>query len=391
MKETTRQVLQLLRDRHPGQTKFYRKDINAIAAELKLEGPDYPHELCTAEYKLHKGYYDFARLLGVESPAAPVAPSQTTLNMSSSAIGDIDTDVMVPAVDEYYVRWGHYADILSILRKRFFYPTFIMGLSGNGKSVMIEQACAQLSREYIRVQISPETDEDDLIGGFRLVNGQTVFSYGPVIKAMKAGAILNLDEIDRGTNKIMCLQGILEGKPVLIKKTGEIVRPSPGFNVFATANTKGKGSEDGRFTAATIIDEAFLERFACTLEQPYPDLSVERKIVEKHMEKYGKTEEEFAQKLCIWSETIRKTFESGGIQELISTRRLCHIVQTWAIFEDRLKSIKMCISRFDDETRKAFEDIYTKIDGSILKSRAGSSGTPIAPNSGKPASNKIPF
>jgi MoxR-like ATPase len=228
---------------------------------------------------------------------------------------------------------------------------------------MIEQACAKAGKHYIRVQITPETDEDDLIGGFRLVNGETVFAEGPVIKAMKQGALLLIDELDRGSNKIMCLQGVLEGKPVLIKKTGEVVTPASGFNVMATANTKGKGSEDGRFIAANIIDEAFLERFTITMEQPYPTSGTEKRIIVKHMEKFNKKDLEFAELLTIWSETIRKTFEDGGVDDLVSTRRLCHIVQTYSIFGDRNKAIELCVNRFDQDTKEAFIDLYQKVDG----------------------------
>ena len=227
---------------------------------------------------------------------------------------------------------------------------------------MAEQACAKSKREYIRVQVTPETDEDDLIGGFRLIDGDTVFCKGPVIKAMEKGAILLIDEIDRGSNKLMCLQGVLEGKPVLVKKTGEVIHPAHGFNVIATANTKGKGSDDGRFISATIIDEAFLERFTITLEQPYPSQVVERNIVMNHMSKFECVDEDFANSLTVWSEAIRKTFMDGGVDELISTRRLCHIVQTFSIFKDRKKSIELCISRFDQDTKEAFLDLYTKVD-----------------------------
>jgi MoxR-like ATPase len=231
---------------------------------------------------------------------------------------------------------------------------------------MVEQACAKVKKEFIRVQINPETDEDDLLGGFRLINGETVFAKGPVLKAMENGAILLLDEIDRATNKIMCLQGILEGKPVLVKKTGEIVKPAEGFNVIATANTKGKGSEDGRFTAASIIDEAFLERFTISVDQQFPGMGVEKKIVLKHMEKFGATDDDFADKLVIWADIIRKTFYDDGVDEVISTRRLCHIVQTFSIFNKRDKAIDLCISRFDDDTKSAFLDLYTKVDEDAL-------------------------
>ena len=215
------------------------------------------------------------------------------------------------------------------------------------------------------MQINPETDEDDLIGGFRLINGETVFSKGPVLKAMENGAILLLDEIDRATNKIMCLQGILEGKPVLVKKTGEVVTPSSGFNVIATANTKGKGSDDGRFTAASIIDDAFLERFTISIDQAFPSVSVEKKIVNNHMKKFGEVDTDFADNLVGWADIIRKTFYDDGVDEVISTRRLCHIAQTFSIFKDKMKSIDLCISRFDDDTKAAFLDLYSKVDAGI--------------------------
>ena len=252
-----------------------------------------------------------------------------------------------------------------------FYPIYISGLSGNGKTFMVEQACAKLGKEFIRVQINPETDEDDLLGGFRLVNGETVFSKGPVLKAMENGAILLLDEIDRATNKIMCLQGILEGKPVLVKKTGEVVSPTKGFNVIATANTKGKGSEDGRFTAASIIDDAFLERFTIAIDQPFASAGVEKKILINHFMKFDEMDAddgswiEFTDKLIAWADIIRKTFYDDGVDEVISTRRLCHIAQTYSIFRDRMKAINLCISRFDDDTKAAFLDLYTKIDADV--------------------------
>ena len=239
---------------------------------------------------------------------------------------------------------------------------YVAGLSGNGKTMMIEQACAAAKREYVRVQITPETDEDDLIGGFRLLDGETVFAKGPVIKAMEAGAILLIDEIDRGSNKLMALQGVLEGKPVLIKKTGEVITPAPGFNVIGTANTKGQGDDAGRFISAGIIDEAFLERFTITLEQPYPAAAVEKKIVKNHMKKFGTDDSEFVDKLVSWAQAIRKTFLDGGVDEIVSTRRLCHIVQTFSIFNDRKKAIELCVNRFDEDTRAGFLDLYSKID-----------------------------
>ena len=274
-------------------------------------------------------------------------------------------EVFVPAFDSTFVPWGNFTEIVKVLKSGMFYPTFVSGLSGNGKTFQIEQACAKLNREYVRVQISPETDEDDLIGGFRLIKGETVFQKGPVIKAMEAGAVLMIDEIDRGTNKIMCLQGVLEGKPVLIKKTGEVVAPKDGFNIVATANTKGKGSEDGRYSGAMVIDDAFLERFTITLEQTFPTMATEEKIVLKHMQKFEAMDKEFATLLVGWADAIRKTFYDEGIDEVISTRRLCHIVQTFSIFGKRDKAIALCVNRFDDDTKEAFIDLYEKVDATI--------------------------
>lgn len=275
-------------------------------------------------------------------------------------------DIFVPSVDPTFVQWGEYKNVKAIIESRVFFPLYISGLSGNGKTIMVEQVCAKLNREYIRVQISPETDEDDLIGGFRLINGETVFHKGPVIKAMEQGCVLLIDEIDRGSNKIMCLQGVLEGKPVLVKKIGQVIVPAPGFTVVATANTNGRGSDDGRYSAATVIDDAFIERFVATIEQPYPNSKIEHNIVEKHMNAYGVSDNEFVDLLVNWSAVIRKTFESGAVDELISTRRLCHIAKAYSIFKDRRTAIAMCIARFEVETREAFLDLYSKIDSSVV-------------------------
>ena len=291
---------------------------------------------------------------------APVAPVELH-NVRSVT----NNEVYVPAKDATFVAWGHFADILRIINSGMFYPTYVSGLSGNGKTFMVEQACAKAGREYVRIQISPETDEDDLMGGFRLVNGETVFQKGPVIKAMEAGAILLIDEIDRGTNKVMCLQGVLEGKPVLVKKTGEVVSPKSGFNVIATANTKGKGDVDGRFSAATIIDEAFLERFVINVEQTYPTAITEKKIVMKHMKKFEAIDEEFSDLLVGWADAIRKTFYDDGVDDVISTRRLCHIVQTFSIFNKRDKAVALCVNRFDEDTKASFIDLYEKVDATI--------------------------
>jgi len=269
---------------------------------------------------------------------------------------------LIPNKDDTYVPFGFFRDLKSIIKSKSFYPLFITGLSGNGKTTMVEQVCAELSRECIRVNISLETDEDDLIGGNTLVDGNVIFREGPVITAMRRGAVLLIDEIDRGSNKLMCMQGILEGKSYFIKKSGEVITPTEGFNIVATANTKGRGTEDGRFIAAQILDEAFLERFPITIEQEYPSPNVERKIIVNNMEKHSCLDEEFADKLVTWAEIIRKTYMEGAIDELISTRRLVHIVKAFSVFSDRQKAINLCINRFDLDTKNAFLDLYTKMD-----------------------------
>ncbi len=338
---------------NPGATTFTRKELVDFADANGIK-----HNVVWSVIKnvvtVKRGVYDLS------ATVTQLRPVMTQGFEQPKILSEDGTHI--PNKSKTYVKWGHYKDIATIIGSKMFYPVYITGMSGNGKTMMVEQACAELNREYIRLQITPETDEDDLIGGFRLSNGETVFAKGPVIKAMEAGAILLIDEIDRGSNKLMALQGVLEGKPVLIKKTGELISPAPGFNIIATSNTKGKGSEDGRFIAASIIDEAFLERFTITVEQPYPNANVEKKIVLKHMELFGNVDEEFADNLTKWSAAIRKTFDDGGVEEVISSRRLCHIVQTFAIFKNRKKSITLCVSRFDSDTQAAFIDLYAKID-----------------------------
>jgi len=347
-----------LTQRFPDQIEFKAADVKSIAMENGLSDSE-AYKYATSFPKIRRGVYN------LESVVIPLRQTKKEVSLPSSVQSVVNSEVYVPSRDQYYVPWGHSKDVEMIVKSMSFYPTFVTGLSGNGKTTMIEQACSKSGRQYVRVQITPETDEDDLLGGFRLIDGETVFAKGPVIKAMEAGALLLIDEIDRGSNKIMCLQGVLEGKPIMIKKTGEVIRPEDGFNVIATANTKGQGSDDGRFIAATIIDEAFLERFTITLEQPYPTLSVEKKIILKHMDKFDCKDEDFANRLTQWSDTIRKTFADGGVDDIISTRRLCHITQTFSIFGDRAKSIDLCISRFDTDTKEAFKDLYAMIDETV--------------------------
>ena len=269
---------------------------------------------------------------------------------------------LIPAKDDTFVKFGNYGDIKKIIQSRLFYPTFITGLAGNGKTFSVEQACAQLGRELIRVNLTIETDEDDLIGGFRLVNGETAWHNGPVIEALQRGAILLLDEIDLASNKILCLQSILEGKGVFLKKIGKYIKPADGFNVIATANTKGKGSDDGRFIGTNVLNEAFLERFPVTFEQSYPSPAIEQRILEGLSLDLGIEDRNFCKRLCDWGDIIRKTFYDGGIEEIISTRRLVHIIRAYSIFNDKAKAIQVCVNRFDDETKQAFLELYDKVD-----------------------------
>jgi hypothetical protein len=289
---------------------------------------------------------------------------------SPSALPSIEQN-LIPDKDDTFVQFGNFKDVKRIIQSCLFYPTFITGLSGNGKTFSVEQACAQLKREMIRVNITIETDEDDLIGGFRLVNGETVWHNGPVVEALERGAILLLDEIDLASNKILCLQSVLEGKGVFLKKIGKYVKPAAGFNVVATANTKGKGSDDGRFIGTNVLNEAFLERFPVTFEQSYPAPATEQKILEGIALDLGVEDRDFCKRLVDWADIIRKTFYDGGIDEIISTRRLVHIIRAYSIFQDKAKAIQVCVNRFDDETKQSFLELYDKVDADFQMPSTG--------------------
>ena len=303
-----------------------------------------------------------------------VGKANWNLEVTTKVIEDIEKSFSAPSVesslienfipekDSTFVPFGNFKDVKNIIKSKQFYPTFITGLSGNGKTLSVEQACAQLGREIIRVNITIETDEDDLIGGFRLVDGATVWHDGPVIQALNRGAILLLDEIDLASNKILCLQPILEGKGIFLKKTGKFVKPANGFNVFATANTKGKGSDDGRFIGTNVLNEAFLERFPVTFEQDYPSPVSEQKILLNVAAAVGVDDNNFCQRLVDWADIIRKTFADGGVDEIISTRRLVHIIRAFSIFGNKAKAIQVCVNRFDDETKQSFLELYDKVD-----------------------------
>ena len=311
-----------------------------------------------------KGKYDSKEVpvqTLVTSEAAAAAPIAL-----ASAVGIMENhEGYTPEKFPGYVTWGNFSMVKDVVKAKIFYPMFLTGLSGNGKTLMVQEVCARLHREYVRANITIETDEDDLIGGFRLLNGETVWHDGPVVTAMKRGAVLLLDEIDLASNKIMALQPVLEGSSIYLKKIGKWVHPTEGFNIIATANTKGQGSDDGRFIGTNVMNESFLERFPVTIEQTYPTNKIEEKILVNELAKHDKVENDFVSNLVKWADVIRKTFYEGGVDEIISTRRLVHIVSAYSIFDDKMKAISMCISRFDTETKESFLDLYSKVDAGV--------------------------
>ena len=333
-------------------TEISSGDVKGFCASKDLSYPTVTRRL--EPYKTNRGRWN------LEITQEHVDEIERTFQ-APAAIPPVQQN-LIPDKDDTFVKFGNFNDIKKIIQSRLFYPTFITGLSGNGKTFSVEQACAQLKRELIRVNITIETDEDDLIGGFRLVDGSTAWHNGPVIEALERGAILLLDEIDLASNKILCLQSILEGKGVFLKKIGRWVKPSAGFNVVATANTKGKGSDDGRFIGTNVLNEAFLERFPVTFEQSYPAPATEQKILEGIALDLGVEDRDFCKRLVDWADIIRKTFYDGGIEEIISTRRLVHIIRAYSIFGNKAKAIDVCTARFDDETKQAFLELYDKVD-----------------------------
>ena len=326
-------------------------DSDQVRAAAKSLGVSYPTACKRLEsYKSGRGKWN---LTAQEIQRAYEAPDA------------IFKESYIPEKNDSFVSFGNFSDLKKVINSNLFYPVFITGLSGNGKTFSVEQACAQTKRELIRVNVTIETDEDDLLGGFRLVNGDTVWHNGPVIEALERGAVLLLDEIDLASNKIMCLQSILEGNGVFLKKIGKYVKPAKGFNVIATANTKGKGSDDGRFVGTNILNEAFLERFPLTFEQEYPTVTVETKLLHNYCQELQCCDDQFIKNLVNWADIIRKTFNEGGVDEVISTRRLVHVIRAFSIFNDRVKAIKLCLNRFDDETKQSFIELYDKIDGEV--------------------------
>ena len=375
------EVLETLSSVYPNQTAFTRAEIKeALDGYLPywIKSSRFPFKEPNPEggviFNLEQvlSGYNGGFSHGGETPvkvvpvAAKAVPSNMPVAAATESVNLLDDGVkIIPEKMTNYVPFGDFKDVKGIVKSKIFFPTFITGLSGNGKTLMVEQVCAQLKRELFRVNITEETDEDDLMGGHTLVNGNIVFREGPVIKAMRKGAVLLLDEIDLGSSKLMCLQSVLEGKGYLIKKTGEWVTPAEGFTILATANTKGQGSDDGKFVGTQIMNEAMLERFAVTMQQEYPPVATERKILSKEMALTGDVDMDFCEKLVDWADVIRKTFYEGAIDDVVTTRRLVHIVNAFRMFGDKLKSIEMCISRFDEETRVSILDLYTKVDAGV--------------------------
>mgnify|MGYP005661020793 FL=1 len=370
-----KEFIQALKSKYPNQLSFTKEQFDSLG--------HFPYWLKSNRYNFKDGaVFNLQPILATDSNGTTVAVSkpapvnvapvpvqqvsQMPVAAATQSVNLIDDKVkIIPEKMSNYVPFGHYKDVKNIIKSKIFFPVFVTGLSGNGKTLMIEQTCAALKRELFRVNITIETDEDDLMGGHTLQNGNIIFREGPVIKAMRKGAVLLLDEVDLGSNKLMCLQSVLEGKGYLIKKTGEWVTPTPGFTIVATANTKGQGSEDGKFIGTQIMNEAMLERFAITMQQEYPPVTTERNILKKEMALSGEVDEEFCKKLVDWADIIRKTYYEGAIDDVITTRRLVHIVNAYRMFNDKLKSITMCISRFDEDTRNAVLDLYSQVEEGV--------------------------
>lgn len=341
-------------------TKVSRKDILQFCEKHNYQKPRWLLGTLCKIFKISRGQYDLQLLLDSEQPTFQAKCPEEKLSDTLDE-RNIDLNFNVPEVDPLFVAYGHFNDIKTIIKSRMFYPTYIAGLSGNGKTMMVEQACAACHRKLFRVNMTEMTDEEDLFGGFRLVSGDTVWEHGPVIKAMLEGGILLLDEVDLSSTKALCLQPVLEGKGVLIKKISTFVKPAPGFNVIATANTKGKGSEDGRFIGANVQNEAFLDRFSITFEQEYPTPTIERKILSTLFQYRNLCDESFVELLINWADIIRRTYQDGAIDELISTRRLVSIGNAYSIFSDKEKAVQLCINRFDNHVKEAFLDVLKKL------------------------------
>ena len=353
-----------------GKSQVTTEDIKKICSKIKVA---HPYWFTNEESnRLKRGIFKVpGKMLETKTQTidlnAQVIPmkkptEKTDGNRITNLVTDLDVTDLVPTVYKNYVPFGNFDEVLTIVQSEKFFPVFVTGQSGNGKTMSIEQACAKAKRKFVVVSMTPETDEGDLLGNYVLINGQMEWRDGPVTTAARQGAVLCIDEIDYGANNLSALQRVFEGKPFLLKKKGEVITPAKGFTVFATANTKGKGSDDGRFMFTNVLNEAFLERFVNTIEQDWPPLVTEKKILKKELSSVGVLDDDFAEKLVTWADVIRKTFAEGGCDEVISTRRLVHIISTYGIFSNKMKAIELCLNRFDTDTKLSFMDLYTKVD-----------------------------
>ena len=358
LNEKQKSVVEILYKTYNSET-VTRTQINNLVADKKISNPNW---LKTDKYKVSRGLYKLP--LSADEVVTDNVEVEKSTSQAAYVVSSL-TDNVVPQKDKDFVSFGNFSDVKNVITSKKFYPIFITGLSGNGKTLAVTQACAVAKREMIRVNITIETDEDDLLGGYRLKDGQTIWQNGPVIEAMERGAVLLLDEIDLASNKIMCLQPILEGSGIYVKKINKFVKPKFGFNVIATANTKGQGSDDGKFIGTNVLNEAFLERFPITFEQEYPAAKTEQKIVATKLKSAGKADDKFATNLVTWADVIRKTYKDGGVDEIISTRRLVHIAEAYSIFKSKMKAIEVCTNRFDNDTKTSFVDLYTKVDAGV--------------------------
>ena len=379
-------------------TDCRNSEVADVAIEAGWSGVPLWFRSDDSPYKVGRGRYDLSSLVGGAAPvkvtkakAAPTPAPVKAMPAPAAILAQslVSSESVIPSKDPDYIKWGHHDDVKRIIESGRFYPVFVTGLSGNGKTTMIQQACAEAKRECYRVNITSQTDEDDLLGGFRLVNGETVWYDGPVIQAMKTGAVLLLDEIDLGSSPLMCLQPVLEGRGIFLKKINQFVEPAPGFQVFATANTKGKGDDTGSFAHTGILNEAFLDRFPVTIEQDYAGRAIEKRIIVKRMKTLGCEDATFAENLVKWADAIRKTFLEGGITEIITTRRLRSIVEAYSIFADKRKAIEMAISRFDGETKADFLRLYEKIDAEVGENTENGDSAPVSDSNTDP--NTCPF
>jgi len=348
-----------------GKSEVSRSEIKTVCQKMGMRSAQWFTK--DESNRVARGMYRVpSSTIALQAKIIPmVKPIDKSLSKISNIATDLDSTNLVPSVYKNYVPFGDFEDIVSIVKSEQFFPVFVTGHSGNGKTMSIEQACAKAKRKFICISMTPETDEGDLLGNYVLINGNMEWRDGPVTTAARQGAVLCIDEIDYGAQNLSSLQRVLEGKPFMLKKKGELITPAPGFTVFATANTKGKGSDDGRYMFTNVLNEAFLERFPNTYEQQWPPVTIERKIIKKELESAGRADDDFADKLVTWADAIRKTFADGGCDEVISTRRLVHIVSTFGIFGDKMKAIGLCLNRFDEDTKASFLDLYTKVDAGI--------------------------